>query len=205
MVKELELMESSWKITGCSAPIDPTKLTNYERTVAELEKMILWAICAAGKNGVVASKCLEKFLRQLAPTTPFDAIRKTVEDGITIGPLMKNSGIGDTTKKSIAFLEISHSNLDLKNCSVADLESIHGIGPKTARMFVVHSRKNQRYAVLDRHILSYLRDRGYKVPLHTPTKKNYEKIEKIFLDLADKEGREIAEWDLELWNERRKQ
>lgn len=91
------------------------------------------------------------------------------------------------------------NELNLKSCSVDDLENIYGIGPKTARCFLIHSRPNMRFAGLDTHILKYLRGLGYEVPKTTPTGKKYKEIEQIFLNLVDKSGKSVAEFDLEIW------
>jgi thermostable 8-oxoguanine DNA glycosylase len=45
-----------------------------------------------------------------------------------------------------------------------------------------------------------MRELGYNVPKSTPTKKKYLEIERTFLELADKSGMSIAEFDLAIWN-----
>jgi len=92
--------------------------------------------------------------------------------------------------------------LNLRTCSVKDLEQIKGIGRKTSRCYVMHSRKNARCAGLDTHCLKFLADRGYKVPKATPSsEKEYLRLENAFLQLADKSGMSVAEFDLAVWNE----
>jgi hypothetical protein len=85
-------------------------------------------------------------------------------------------------------------SLNLRTCTVADLEAVHGIGPKTARMFLLHSRPAQRVAVLDTHILAWLAQCGVAdVPRSTPPAgKHYERLELAFLDLCDKAGADPA-------------
>jgi hypothetical protein len=49
--------------------INPTNITNYNLTTAELEEHLLFWVCAAGKNGVVAASNLDKFLKNLTLET----------------------------------------------------------------------------------------------------------------------------------------
>lgn len=90
---------------------------------------------------------------------------------------------------------------EIRNYTVEDLEQIHGVGMKTSRFFVVHSRPDQRYTILDTHILKWLGKQGYNVPKSTPPRKRYLELEKTFLDECDKRNRNPAELDLEIWNE----
>jgi thermostable 8-oxoguanine DNA glycosylase len=112
---------------------------------------------------------------------------------------LKSFGIGCYNNKAKSMWDLVNKGLDLKKCSVEDLESVHGIGPKTARCFIIHSRKNARHAGLDTHILKFLREKGHEVPKATPTGKKYRELEGVFLDYADKSGKSVAEFDLDIW------
>ncbi len=90
---------------------------------------------------------------------------------------------------------------DLRTASIADLKTIQGVGDKTARYFILHTRANQKIAVLDRHVLRYMRDKGYDVPkAGTPNGKKYLELEKSFLAEAQLEDMTPADFDLMLWN-----
>ena len=117
---------------------------------------------------------------------------------------MKNCGIGCYNIKLETFISLANAPINLKTCTIDELEAIKGIGPKTARCFLIHSRPNQQLAGLDRHILRFLRDQGYNVPKHTPTGKKYKQVEQLFIQEAQKAGKDIATFDLELWNKYRK-
>lgn len=178
--------------------VDPDKITSYVCTNPELELRILFWVCAAGKNGNTAARCLEKLLDkwQDLGETPFSIVGKIPN----LSQEMKVAGIGCYNNKSVTFLQLSQSGLNLQFCSVEDLEGIKGIGPKTARCFLIHSRPNQRLAGLDTHILKYLREHGIEAPVSTPpTGKKYRELEKHFLALADKAGKSVADFDLEIW------
>lgn len=190
--------------------IDPTKITNYNLSKTKLEETILFWVCAAGKNGVTASICLERLLSSWKPIanafypdpSPFEIVR-TINESVDLPTVMKTCGIGCYNAKAKTFVALVESNLNLKKCSVADLEAIPGIGPKTARCFLIHSRKNQQYAGLDTHVLKFLRDKGHPVPKTTPTGKKYRELEIIFLEYANKSGMNVADFDLSIWNDYR--
>lgn len=199
--------------------IDPTNITNYNLSDEDLERHILFWVCAAGKNGVTAAKAVDKFeslMRTFASIDPnityafpvhpdkdtlFELIHKMGFEELK--GTMRNAGIGCFRLKARTFKMLAKSGLNLRTCTVDDLEDIKGIGPKTARCFLIHSRPNQKLAGLDRHILSFLRDKGYNVPKNTPTGNKYKQIEKIFLNEAEKFDKSIAELDLEIWNKYR--
>ena len=92
--------------------------------------------------------------------------------------------------------------LDLKACTVEDLESVHGIGPKTARFIIMHSRPNQRLATLDTHILRWMRDQGIEAPKATPqSQKLYKELEDKFLTLCDESAILPSQLDLKIWKQ----
>jgi len=188
--------------------IDPEKVTNFNRTDKELEEFILFWVCAAGKNGRTAARCLDKFLLFTGGYVDVygGPLMSIIRVGAHVPRLMKNAGIGCYTSKSKTFDELAyavktHKTLNLKTCTVTDLESIYGIGPKTARCFLLHSRENAQVAGLDTHMLKHLRALGYDdVPKSTPTGKKYLTLEKIVLSLAKRANMSPAEFDLWVWN-----
>jgi len=202
--------------------IDVENITKFNQTYPQLEENLLFWVCAAGKNGTTAAKCLDKFLKKVwqklveqewehrpipMSQSPFWLIRELNRymRRNWIARLMCNCGIGCYNHKSKTFYELAHTDLDLKACSVEDLEEVKGIGPKTARCFLIHSRPDQKFAGLDTHILKFLRESGIKdVPKVTPTGRRYKKLEIAFINLADKAGKPIAKFDLEIWNRYKK-
>ena len=194
--------------------VDPTKITNYKLDQRGLEEVLLFWVCAAGKNGVTAAKCLESLLSawreraQRGPLklnpSPFDIIHYISRVG-DLAAEMKAHGIGCYNAKAKTFKHLVGNGLyiDLKKCSIEHLEAIPGIGPKTARCFLIHSRKNQQYAGLDTHILKFLRDKGHEVPKSTPTGKKYRDLEKVFLGYVAESGMSVADFDLMIWNDYR--
>jgi thermostable 8-oxoguanine DNA glycosylase len=178
---------------------DFNKITNYNLSDAQLEERIIAWICVAGKKASTISNALEKLYKQAnwSWKSPFDLFKDLSETEIR--NRLWEAGIGCQSTKSKALKQISNSGVDLKNCTVDDLVSIHGIGPKTARCFILHTRKDAQVAGLDTHVLAFLRDLGYEVPKSTPTGKKYLEIEKLFLNIVKKTNRNVADLDLLIW------
>ena len=109
--------------------------------------------------------------------------------------------IGQYSRIEMVFKQICV--LDAKNLKLPELESIYGIGPKTARFFLLHSFPDQNYAVLDTHILAWMREvRKYQVPKSTPSGKKYLELEGWFLFEAHLRDMTPAELDILIWNQR---
>lgn len=183
--------------------IDPSNITNYNLTDYELEEHLIFWVLAAGKNGTTAAKLLEKLLYKLGGLkgSPFEKIRRYSIIG-NLAQLMQLCGIGCYNNKSRTLIELANAGLDLSACLAADLEKIYGIGPKTARCFLLHSREGVRLSGLDTHMLKHLREAGVEdVPKSTPSsKKKYMILEQEVLRLADEAGMSPSGFDLMIWN-----
>lgn len=198
---------------------DPDTLTPIpKRTYGELEEFVVFCVCVAGKTARVVRRCLDKFwdgvIQELhrrgefaahewwGKKGPFAILREyTISQ---IGVRLRDAGIGCHGMKASALHELSHSDFDLHEVTVEQLESVHGIGPKTARFFIMFSRPNARYACLDTHILAWLRGRGIDAPKSTPSSgRKYRQLEAQFLNMVP-EGMTPAEFDLQIWLSARK-
>jgi len=188
--------------------IDPEKVTNYNMIDKQLEEFILFWVCAAGKNGRTAARCLNNLLTDMGAfylnNTPFHTILN-LHALFDLPQTLKYYGIGCYNSKAKSFYELAvakfKGELDLRTCTASDLESIHGVGPKTARCFLLHSRKNAQVAGLDTHMLKHLKKLGYDVPKSTPTGKKYLDLEEKVLILAKEAGMTPAAYDLKIWTE----
>lgn len=185
--------------------IDPTKITNYNRTEAELEEFLMFAVLVAGKTAKTQAKKLEQFLstkKELglpSDTTPFEYLEYLAKSNY-LSSAMVNCKLGQYNRLEVAFRQMLTFKGDLKKVSVADLESVKGIGPKTARFFVLHSRENVEHAVLDTHILKWLAGATrIGMPKSTPSGKKYREIEQLFLTEARIRGISPADLDLQIW------
>lgn len=185
--------------------INPKKITDFNRTKADLELFAVFAVCVAGKNAQqTADKVNDHFRDVATPTkqlTPFEAIKNLVDIKVFVAYL-KMAKMGQYRRIYRALRDLVESGIDLKTCTVEELEAIHGIGPKTSRFIIMHSRPNQRLATLDTHILRWMRDQGIETPKATPqSKKLYKELEQKFLTLCDKCAILPSQLDLKIWKQ----
>lgn len=180
-------------------PVDPTKVTNYNLDAHGLEEVILFWVCAAGKNGVSAARALDRLLCSIASASPFGKIRALAHAGC-LPEAMRAAGIGCWRNKSRTFTALATSGIDLRNCSLKELEAIPGIGPKTSRCFAMHSRAGFRCAGLDVHMLRFLGDCGFDAPKSSPSKTKYAELERAFLLICDLFSVQPSDLDLTVWN-----
>jgi thermostable 8-oxoguanine DNA glycosylase len=183
--------------------ITPTTITNYNRTQEELEEFLLFSILVAGKNANQTAKKLDSFLSKrkqfgVEDMSPFEFIEYLVRVSL-LTPTLESVKFGQYNRIFHAFKEITKHKNRLDFVTPYELEQIKGIGSKTSRFFVLHSRPNQHYAVLDTHILRWLRDHGIDAPKSTPSKNKYIQLEKQFLTYANQYGILPAELDLQIW------
>lgn len=178
--------------------IDPTNITNFSRTDAQLQTFWLFGAFCAGKNSDYASKCLAKLLAKCGDQTPFEYLRSL--GSAAIHNALVAAKIGQYARLS-RFVEES-IDLDLRAATLQDLMNVFGIGPKTARFFLLHSRPDCECAVLDCHILKFLRENSVDAPQQTPTnQKQYIELEKKFIFIAKLQFPQmsVAQIDLMLW------
>lgn len=187
--------------------IDLDNITKFDRTEAEAQEFLLCAVVVAGKKGKTQAIKLDLFLN-LYPDinaishTPFEYIIELNERGLLMDGI-KEAKLGQYKRLYSCFLSVTkHKALSV---SLDELESVKGIGMKTSRFFLMHSRQNCRYAILDTHILSFMRDElGVSTPKSTPQSPNiYKRFEKMYLEYADSTGRSLSELDLDIWRSRR--
>ena len=177
--------------------ITPTEITNFNRTDHELQSFWLFSMFVAGKNSDYASKCLARLLNK--DVLPCEYLRELGENGIHNA--LVASRIGQYNRLTNAIID--SLNIDLRNCSLEDLLQIRGVGPKTSRFFLLHTRQDCECAVLDTHILAWMRDNGVEeAPMVTPqNQKTYKELEKKFLFLAKHNfpHMSVAQIDLMIW------
>jgi thermostable 8-oxoguanine DNA glycosylase len=184
--------------------INPTNITNYNRNQRELEEFLMFCIMVAGKSAKQTAQKLNLFLSKRenneSPLEYVDALLHE-ELGINLEQAMRNGRLGQYGRLKKAFAGILKFQGHLHEVSVEDLESINGIGPKTARFFILHSRKNARHAVLDTHILKWLKLHGENAPKSTPSGNKYIQLENRFLQLANDYNMSVADLDLSVWKQ----
>lgn len=190
--------------------IDPNNITNYHRTTDELEEFLIFCICVAGKRADFISKAVDKLLSYphslncspLSLIWNFVFIRQKGEP--TLADRLKMVGIGNYTVKAeslkIAAQRVVSGRLNLRTCTIEQLEDIYGIGPKTARYFIIHSRPDQQHAILDTHVLKFMKTLGIDTPKSSPPRgKSYSDLEEKWLEIVKTTGLDCATLDLAIW------
>lgn len=162
--------------------IDPTKITNFVRTDAEIQAFILFTGLIAGKNSDIAARVLSRLLNKRKDQTPFAYLSELGEIGIQNALVAAKSGQYIRLTKFV----VGVMKLDLRVCSFEELMAVHGLGLKSASFFLLHSRKDWQGCVLDTHILAWLRDHGVEdAPKATPQNiKKYKELSRKWLYLS---------------------
>lgn len=184
--------------------IDPLNVNDFNRTDEQLEEYLLFCIVVAGKTAKTQAKALDKFLFSYKPyiLSPFEKIKWMIHEGILLHNLQE-SKLGQYNRLMKCFTALVNSDLNLRTCTTDDLEAIPGIGFKTSRFFIVYSRENPNYGILDTHILKFIKMiyvGSDEVPKSTPSsKQQYLKWEKVYLDFIAANGLNNVDFDLEVW------
>jgi len=181
--------------------LDPFRLTNHSRTRTELEEF--WVFCLAvsgGRAAMIASR-VDDFLSGCGEIgTPFERIRCMLAKG-RLAHELRRARLGKYSLLARALeASVSRDAPDIAKASLSELRTIPGVGPRTARFFLLHSRKGQRVAALDAHMMRYLASRGHRVPKGTPNRRQYARLERLVLKRARALRMSPAEFDLAVWN-----
>ncbi len=190
--------------------VNPEAITIYDRTAEQLDEFLVYCVCVAGKRSSTIAPRVQSLYEWICPTgnTRFlCALASMTEPEIMMA--VRRQGIGPFTQKGYALHRLAQlwaaDQFDPQVCTREQLEGIKWIGSKTACLFLLHSRPGLRVVSLDRHILAYLREQGISAPMDSPPKGStaYKHFEQAFLNLADTQGRDPAEFDLAIWTERK--
>jgi endonuclease III len=166
----------------------------------ELQWKLIYAMFVANKTAKFANAKVDKMQGLLGWTMPFEAIAKM--DDAQLEALLRKVGTGQYARLTRGLRELVNTEIDPYTCDPDELQAIHGIGPKTARFFVMWTRPDEaRYAVLDVHVLRWLHEQGHRrIPTQTPNDmRSYKRVEQIFLKEAAKHNMTPRELDLIIW------
>lgn len=177
--------------------VDPIHITNFNRTKTELEAFWIFAVLVAGKQAMRTARAVDMLLQMEKGGTPMQKVAHMLDKG-TLEKNLREIGTGQYNRIIKALTE--SRSLDLTKASVKDLEAIHGIGPKTARFFLLHSRKGIKLAALDTHLKRYVKDQG-KWNIVRGQGTEYEQIEKIVLQMAKEKRMSPSKFDLWVWRQ----
>jgi thermostable 8-oxoguanine DNA glycosylase len=186
--------------------VDPYDTDYSDRGRRDMEVWLLFCIAVAGKNSKNTTKALGRFTAytEIWSEYPLYAIKEMLErmGDEVLDRYLRAARFGQYTKLHRAFSETAREFWcrDLRTLTIEELESIHGIGPKTSRYFKLTTDREARVAALDTHILKWLKKLGYPdIPKSTPSGRNYARIEQYFLQEVDKRGMTINDLDIAVW------
>ena len=185
--------------------IDPYDL-NHPWDRRRLEEWILFGICVANKPADATAVKLERFLdagvmcrwEGECIESPFARIRFFIKNK-QLGWRLRHFRMGQYTRIGRAMREVVEKIKDPLNTSVAELETVNGIGPKTARMVMLYYKPETACVPLDTHILRWLREQGYDAPKGTPSGRRYLELEQNFIAEAKKRRMTVKELDTQVW------
>lgn len=165
-----------------------------------LQAWMLFCVAVAGKTAKTVTRSINSFLSERRiDEAPFDYVGYLISSN-RLEHKLKEHRVGQYGKLIRAYDILCRvTPIKLRTWTPEDFENIPGIGPKTSRFFIQSTRDDTRYAVLDTHVLAWMRDLGYDVPKSTPSKKKYAKIEQQYLALADQLGKSPRDLDTEIW------
>ena len=185
--------------------INPAEVTNYNRTQSELQEFLLFCINVAGKKSSIESPKLEVFIQRAKDITkessPFNCIKKLIQLG-RLQEIMHWAKLSPYKQRYNSYVDAVKVG-DLQKVTLNRLLQVAGIGLKTARFFLSHSREDFDEPMLDTHILHFLRDQGYAdAPKSTPSNENtYHYFANIFKNIARQLGKTVTDLDLEIWKQ----
>ena len=138
----------------------------------DAERKLVYALLVAGKTYKFAQSKLAALENELVRcghlrdgASFFDGIRNALQTN-SIDTILREVRTGNYRKLCRALAGILE--LDLATCGAEELEQVYGVGPKTARFWLMWAR-DEDHVALDVHILRWLRERGYPdIPQQTP-------------------------------------
>jgi thermostable 8-oxoguanine DNA glycosylase len=182
--------------------IDPTKITDFARTQHEMEEFWLFCIAVAGKTASQMAAKIDQFLSgKTASEGPYDYVRRLIAED-RLRSELERVKMGKYRLLVQGYAEcVADSGPDLSTATPRDLEAICGVKHKTARFFILHSRENADVAVIDTHVLKYLKHRGHDgIPDSVPQNDRYYEIEELMKGEARLSSLTFADFDLAVWN-----
>jgi hypothetical protein len=181
------------------------------------QKFLFTALCVAGKNAKVQQQKVDTFCDNIArwsggkPVPVFELLSTIPAQKLTVAldRELRAVQMGQYTRLIAAVTQLCGWYLDDSNCfNVVEREAlilVPGIGMKTASFYLLNTRENYVCAVLDTHILRWLRNvRNYRnAPTSTPGDACVYKLwESVYFGEMFKEGytiKDTAMFDLQLW------
>lgn len=164
----------------------------------EMEYRLIYSMIVAGKSAAFADKVGNRLYGDR--TRSAFAWFRFVRQAGRLGDALRSARSGNYGKLEKGISELIDANLDLATCTAAQLEKIHGIGPKTSRFFLLWTRPGAVHAALDTHVLKWLRFIGHDAPKATPTGDKYAALERVFIKEARARVMTPRQLDAIIWD-----
>ena len=193
--------------------IDPHNCTDYNRSYWELEAFLLFCIAVAGKNADQTRDKINGLLKAEIPNymLPLGWLWRLEDCGL-LEETLRDYRLGQYARIKGHILAVK--GFDLRTVVVDELERF--VGPKTARYFILHTRRNARCVPLDTHLLSWMREITIgshvwdispdDIPRFTPSAgTRYRYLERIAVKMMQSiyPAMTLAEADLHIWQHER--
>lgn len=193
----------------------------FNGTKAQLEKFFLTCVFVAGKNATVQQSKVDQFVECVRRDLGEDvvdtlgvisAIHHTLTEADTeptVLAWLKEVKSGQYTRIASIICNVTAKvalpKFHITNASRKSLAAIRGIGYKTASFFKLYTTPGWQGAVLDTHILKYMKEECNTTGEAPPNAAEYIRLEDIFLTHIRSKypGRSIPEIDFEIWSKYR--
>ena len=186
--------------------IDPTQITKFDRTQAELEWFLLFCISTAGKNATVTAKKINDGIDFTHRVKRFQSMgiysigfsdtswmilgdkyykyNQCSNWMVDFAQVVK-LGKYELIRKSSEHIFKNEIHKRLDTVTLEELLEIPGVGNKTARFFLMHSRPGFEGAVIDTHIHGWL-EKVCQSELPKPTTDaKYKSLERLWLSMTE--------------------
>lgn len=172
---------------------------NWTNTREKRELVLLFSIMVAGKSADRTSDILNYMMHTLEGDTPFNKIGRMVERGDALERL-KTFRIGQHNRILKAFREAIDFDVDATPPDPEELRRIPGIGLKTSRFVALVYDRTLPVAVLDTHMLKFLRHIEIDAPTSTPGScRIYERLSTPIVRLAELLAVAPGDLDIAIW------
>lgn len=187
--------------------LDVNNVKDYNRNIWKLEEFLLFCIFVANKPAHITANKLNIFLNlvDLPELTPIQRVEYLEKKGRLMFHL-QNIKFGQYNRlynSMLSLIEYRRRDSEFsRKITLEELELIKGIGRKTSRFFLINTRENIECAVLDTHILKFIKKYLVveNVPRSTPNNdKEYNRYSKVFIDFCYRNKLNIADSDLFIW------
>lgn len=182
--------------------IDAWDLGDVDQNRARVEEFALFCAAVANKPADATARKIDTFLCLRGERSPLAYVNTLAEQGGQLHYRLMACRFGQYARLTFAFAQLArlHFSVGLLDCTLDQLLMVHGVGPKTARYFLLYTRHDARYAVLDTHVLRWMREElGVAEATGVPSGAKYDRLERALLGACDAAGVHPRDLDTIVW------